>query len=529
MLQHNKMTEKEFEIKFGPYLDTYRPKIEERTSAADSAALRDNLQRINTVLGQNTEELKRNVEEESGKKGYTDPVNVAYKKFVEDIAEHMLAKRIIFDKVMNSFDKNTNGFISESEFQTAVTAIGGRLTAKEIELLFRHFDPKVTRRINSKDLREELRPLVQKRALELMESKKKQTTQLNDLLIETVILYMRKHHLSAYDLYKMIDSDLDNNVSSREFGQFLRRLDVKLTDKQIDDLIQAFDKDGNGKVNFNEFVTTIKEHTLEAPPMNLSTQEILETVATHMVENNITISTIFTEFDKNKDGFISRVEMEAAFEKLGFKLPMTKTRELHAYFDYNKDNKVSIKEFVDGVTPFYEKAQKNASAQKSPTQGRLQRQGTQSTLLENLRKKVKESVRLKHSSLKQVFRMYREGETAFITKDNFRKVMVDLEVGLTSSEVTLVLENFVELNGKNEVNWEKFLSTFSDLDNLGGSKVAESQYLSSHDVSLNKSHTAETIFRSIAKILKEKHISRTIAFQIFDKDKTGRITHKEFK
>ena len=59
-LQHVKMTEKEFQAKFGPYLD-----VGGRTTKTEDRSdnLKDNLQRINAVLGRNTEELKRNINE----------------------------------------------------------------------------------------------------------------------------------------------------------------------------------------------------------------------------------------------------------------------------------------------------------------------------------------------------------------------------------------------------------------------------------------------------------------------------------
>ena len=54
--------------------------------------------------------------------------------------------------------------------------------------------------------------------------------------------------------------------------------------------------------------------------------------------------------------------------------------------------------------------------------------------------------------------MYREGMTSFITKENFKKVLNDLGLGFSVSEVGLVADQLVEYNGKGEINWENFLS-----------------------------------------------------------------------
>lgn len=451
--------------------------------------------------------------------------------FISSIANRIVTKKISLDEAVSGFDRNTDGYITLPEFKNAAMNFIADLTARENEQVFKEFDRNNTGRVRVNDLKDYLRSRVQTHVQLIGEEKKTESQQITDMIIEAVCMYMRKEHLSIHDIYKMIDRDNDSNVTRVEFAQFLRRMGLTPSDSQIDDLIKAFDKDRNGRIKFSEFVDAIKARRVEAPPVTLTVQDVLEQIGTFMVEQNIPSSKLFVELDGNKDGFISRMEFERGLTKLGFNIDSKKFEEVYKHFDYSRDGKLSVKEFIDVVAPYYEKAQKTASTTiKRPGSTRqLQKQGTQGVLVESLRKKVRDVVRENYKNLNMSFQMFAEPGTSFMTKENFKKVILESKVGITATEAGIILENFVEYNGKDEVNYVKFLSSFNEarssgtLDNI---RMEESRVI---DTPLKRSSTAKNIFGTIAKIIEQGTVTKQGAFKIFDKDNSGKISHKEFK
>ena len=55
--------------------------------------------------------------------------------------------------------------------------------------------------------------------------------------------------------FKMFDKDGDGTITAKELGIVMRQLGLSPTDGELQEMIQEVDEDGNGEINFSEFLT----------------------------------------------------------------------------------------------------------------------------------------------------------------------------------------------------------------------------------------------------------------------------------
>lgn len=57
------------------------------------------------------------------------------------------------------------------------------------------------------------------------------------------------------ETFKMFDKDGDGTISAKELGIVMRQLGLNPTEDELLEMIQEVDEDGNGEINFTEFLT----------------------------------------------------------------------------------------------------------------------------------------------------------------------------------------------------------------------------------------------------------------------------------
>ena len=103
------------------------------------------------------------------------------------------------------------------------------------------------------------------------------------------------------------------------------------TDVELQDMIDEFDTDGNGTIDFDEFLKMMERKTKEID----IEQEIHDT---------------FQAFDKDGNGFISAAELRHVMTTLGEKLTDEEVDELIKEADMDCDGQVNYEEFVIMMT-----------------------------------------------------------------------------------------------------------------------------------------------------------------------------------
>ena len=63
----------------------------------------------------------------------------------------------------------------------------------------------------------------------------------------------------------MFDSDKSGSISLKELGKLFKKMDMKMSPKDIQNLMNLMDNDGSGQVDFNEFSRVMADQFFKQP------------------------------------------------------------------------------------------------------------------------------------------------------------------------------------------------------------------------------------------------------------------------
>lgn len=123
------------------------------------------------------------------------------------------------------------------------------------------------------------------------------------------------------------DGLVDDGVSRFQLGTVMRNMGQNPTDAEVQQMISEVDADGNGLIDFAEFVT------LMARKMNNTDKEA-------------EIREAFNVFDKDGSGKISSEELRHIMKSLGEDLTDEEIQQMIREADANGDGEIDYDEFV---------------------------------------------------------------------------------------------------------------------------------------------------------------------------------------
>ncbi|XP_027343482.1 calcium-dependent protein kinase 2-like isoform X2 [Abrus precatorius] len=98
-------------------------------------------------------------------------------------------------------------------------------------------------------------------------------------------------------MFTNMDTDKSGTITYEELKAGLQRLGSKLTEAEVKQLMEAADVDGNGSIDYIEFITA--------------------TMHRHKLERDDQLFKAFQYFDKDNSGYITRDELETAMNEYG--------------------------------------------------------------------------------------------------------------------------------------------------------------------------------------------------------------------
>ncbi|KAG6916990.1 hypothetical protein DXG01_004334 [Tephrocybe rancida] len=125
-------------------------------------------------------------------------------------------------------------------------------------------------------------------------------------------------------------ADGDGTITTKELGTVMRSLGQNPTEAELQDMINEVDADGNGTIDFPEFLTMMARKMRDTD----SEEEIKEA---------------FKVFDKDGNGYISSAELRHVMTNLGEKLSDTEVDEMIREADVDGDGQINYDEFVKPV------------------------------------------------------------------------------------------------------------------------------------------------------------------------------------
>lgn len=129
------------------------------------------------------------------------------------------------------------------------------------------------------------------------------------------------------EAFSLFDRDADGNITTKELGTVMRSLGQNPTEAELREMIREIDTDGNGMIDFPEFLTLMARKMKDTD----TEEEIREA---------------FKVFDKDGNGFISAVELRHIMTNLGEKLTDEEVDEMLTEADPDGDGQINYDEFV---------------------------------------------------------------------------------------------------------------------------------------------------------------------------------------
>ncbi|XP_063428905.1 calmodulin-beta-like [Mytilus trossulus] len=141
-----------------------------------------------------------------------------------NLSEETIAE---FKEAFGLFDKDKNGQITSAELGTVMRSLGQNPTNADITEMIQEVDSDGSGTINFDEFKK------------MMGKKMENSDPVEDLR----------------EAFKIFDKNNDGKIDPNELKKVMVNIGEKLTDEEANEMIKEADVDGDGKVNYEEFVT----------------------------------------------------------------------------------------------------------------------------------------------------------------------------------------------------------------------------------------------------------------------------------
>ncbi|XP_076446312.1 calmodulin-alpha-like isoform X1 [Babylonia areolata] len=148
---------------------------------------------------------------------------------------------------------------------------------------------------------------------------------------EQVITLADEQVAEFKEAFSLFDKDGDGTITTSELGTVMRSLGQNPTEAELQDMINEVDADGNGTIDFEEFL-----HMMARKMKDTDSEEELREA--------------FRVFDKDGNGFISAAELRHVMTNLGEKLTDEEVDEMIKEADLDGDGMVNYEDFMAFAT-----------------------------------------------------------------------------------------------------------------------------------------------------------------------------------
>ncbi|XP_052071036.1 calmodulin-A-like isoform X1 [Mytilus californianus] len=167
----------------------------------------------------------------------------------------------------------------------------------------------------------------------MKKAKQKNKAHMDDIVYlkinaDQVIALTEEQVAEFKEAFSLFDKDGDGTITTSELGTVMRSLGQNPTEAELQDMINEVDADGNGTIDFEEFLLMMARKMKDTD----SEEELREA---------------FRVFDKDGNGFISAAELRHVMTNLGEKLTDEEVDEMIKEADLDGDGLVNYEDFME--------------------------------------------------------------------------------------------------------------------------------------------------------------------------------------
>ncbi|CAK5032452.1 unnamed protein product [Aphanomyces euteiches] len=284
------------------------------------------------------------------------------------------------------------------------------------------------------------------------------TTELHKHVLRLIEKAKGEYNLSLKDIFEEIDEDGNGVISRHELQDALQSMGIPVTQAQIKFLVDEYDTNGDGKIEYKEFALAFagkdkhdndsgtedeaqvvkKTRSSSMKGQALVPLSVLETIE-RIIKGNRKLSpsefcSAFEKLDRDETGLLDEVSFVKALTKLGIKLKSHHTKTIVECFRMGKFKKKSHSDidyykFVDFAFDVLDNDTISAIGDKMRQAMNKSNSTSRDEPYNILQEMIKLDKRKQHRLKPQVVREFLERNT-------------DIEFALSQKEMTKVIERF---------------------------------------------------------------------------------------
>merc|ERR1719288_697635 len=137
--------------------------------------------------------------------------------------------------------------------------------------------------------------------------------------------------LELKEAFDEFDKDGSGTITTKELLPVLRSIGQNPTEDEILGLVIEYDVNGDGTIDFDEFIEMMSRHTAET------------------VDQTAEMKEAFKIFDRDGNGYIDFKELKTVITRMGEPLSDKEAEEIFRVADLNGDGKLDYDEFVQMI------------------------------------------------------------------------------------------------------------------------------------------------------------------------------------
>ena len=428
------------------------------------------------------------------------------------------------ETAFSAFDQNRDGIISPSEMRQGLQQLNINLSHNDIDDLIRHMDRSNTGRI---ELREFVRSFGSTPSGGVggggygggqtsMGGGYGQPPRpgggghqsLSREVIADLKRKFQQHGVDLHTAFAAFDDNNDGIIDRQEMRRGLNALQMRLSDRDVDDIINHFDNDGNGRIEYAEFIRQFDYRTDNSRPSTLS-REVIDTLKFKFRDHNVNVEQAFAAFDRDGDGSISPHEFRSGLTKLNIHIDYRQLNDVINHFDRNGTGQIQYREFAREFG--------SGAGTSTGNGGGVGVQSSQESLrlASAVVDEVKALLRANQVNLDTAFNAFDRNRDGRISRQEFTSGLQALNIGLTPRQIDEILRVMGAQHGQ-ELAYGDFAKHFGDYGSAGGgagSSMGLVAFLSEQVKQQMRSHGANL----------------EVTFAAFDVNRDGTVNKREFE
>ena len=398
---------------------------------------------------------------------------------LKELVKKAAKKGVGLEESFKHFDKNNDGKISKREFKTAMnqlaSAIGGRLTPKEMRKLFYMFDSENEGSINYGSFfdffKEDAPEAYSRSARDLYSKHTRDIDAVDENYLQKKAYAVtreaaRHEHSIAFYFERYDRFPRKSRISSSGFERALDASGFFFSPSEIRWINAKFQAQGGG-VNYMKFIYWATPESVQG---DIVAQQIRSVV--HEAERRgkpvPDVRNIFGRLDKNQNGLITQAALRTGLTNINVMLRPNELDVLIRKYRSGSDS-IDYPSFIEevfGLKPLGGTSKPRASdREKSSKQSPKRPSAVAQSVAEKAMDKLRKLVRLaskRGSDPKIAFEHFDTALKGTISRHQFRQGLRSLDITLLDDEMTAMMQMFGKGGGKSSsdsrIDYGAFLS-----------------------------------------------------------------------